>query len=64
MSGVSWRKSSYSQQGGACIEVAANLPTHIPVRDSKDPHGPALAFTPTAFTAFLAAIKDDTLHTT
>ena len=55
-----WFKSSYSSNGGACIEVAANLvATHrtVPVRDSKDPQGPALAFGTDAFTTFVQAVK-------
>ncbi|MEW1902989.1 MULTISPECIES: DUF397 domain-containing protein [unclassified Streptomyces] len=42
-----WYKSSYGSGGGECIEVATNLaPTHgtVPVRDSKQPAGPAPAF--------------------
>jgi hypothetical protein len=43
-----WRKSSRSGgNGGQCVEVACNLPGIVAVRDSKDPAGPALAFTPT-----------------
>ncbi|MFI1202931.1 DUF397 domain-containing protein [Streptomyces sp. NPDC020883] len=39
------RKSSYSNpDGGQCIEIADNHPALVPVRDSKDPHGPALVF--------------------
>ncbi|MFP8943775.1 DUF397 domain-containing protein [Streptomyces fenghuangensis] len=57
-----WRKSSYSNQdGGACVEVADNLPGTVPVRDSKNPHGPALAFAPDAWASFLTAVKDDRL---
>ncbi|MFD5000729.1 DUF397 domain-containing protein [Streptomyces buecherae] len=55
-----WFKSSYSNNGGACVEIAANLATAngtVPVRDSKDPHGPTLAFDTTAWTAFVAGIK-------
>ncbi|MFF0725706.1 DUF397 domain-containing protein [Streptomyces sp. NPDC004134] len=52
-----WRKSSYSHDnGGDCIEVATT-PTTVPVRDSKDPGGPHLAFTPAAWDAFVAAVK-------
>ncbi|GAA1243819.1 DUF397 domain-containing protein [Kitasatospora nipponensis] len=58
---LSWRKSSYSSDGGDCIEVASGLPDLAPVRDSKNPHGPALAFTTTAFTDFLTALKTGTL---
>ncbi|WP_329150719.1 DUF397 domain-containing protein [Streptomyces sp. NBC_01456] len=49
-----WRKSSYSgDEGGACVEVAAH-PTTIHVRDSKDPQGPHLDFSPRAWAAFTA----------
>ncbi|MYR70007.1 MULTISPECIES: DUF397 domain-containing protein, partial [unclassified Streptomyces] len=40
-----WFKSSYSNNGGDCIEVAVNLATSrgvVPVRDSKDPLSPVL----------------------
>jgi hypothetical protein len=44
-----WRKSSYSSaNGGACVEVARNLPGVVAVRDSKNLAGPALAVTPAA----------------
>ncbi|WP_333768282.1 DUF397 domain-containing protein, partial [Streptomyces sp. IBSBF 2435] len=50
---VSWQKSSYSgSQSDDCVEVAA-CPGTIHVRDSKDPHGPHLAFTPTEWSSFL-----------
>ncbi|ATL82952.1 DUF397 domain-containing protein [Streptomyces malaysiensis] len=55
-----WFKSSYSNNGGACIEVAANLVASrgvVPVRDSKDPHGPALMFEPTAWSSFVSAVR-------
>ncbi|SFJ82486.1 DUF397 domain-containing protein [Streptomyces pini] len=57
-----WRKSSYSNlNGGDCVEVADNLPGTVPVRDSKTPHGPALAFGPDAWASFLTAVKGDRL---
>lgn len=50
---VHWRKSSYSGNNGDCVEV--NLAADaVAVRDSKDPSGPALTFSPAAFRAFLA----------
>ncbi|KEF03390.1 MULTISPECIES: DUF397 domain-containing protein [Streptomyces] len=47
-----WFKSSYSGNGGQCIEVATNLVASrglVPVRDSKDPNGPVLTLHPTSF---------------
>ena len=53
-----WRKSSYSgSNGGDCVEVAAALPDAIAVRDSKDPDGPRLMFTPQDWAAFTATIR-------
>ncbi|MEV2216492.1 DUF397 domain-containing protein [Streptomyces sp. NPDC050997] len=53
-----WHKSTYSGgQGGDCLEVTHDhLPTLIPVRDSKNPSGPKLAFRPEAWAAFVAAL--------
>ena len=54
-----WRKSSYSgSNGGHCVEVARNLPGVVAVRDSKDPHGPALVFSQADWAAFMAALRD------
>ncbi|MFD4904778.1 DUF397 domain-containing protein [Kitasatospora purpeofusca] len=54
---TAWRKSSYSgSEGGNCIEVADDCTDAVPIRDSKDPHGPTLAFTTTAWSSFLTAI--------
>ncbi|MFF0413118.1 DUF397 domain-containing protein [Kitasatospora sp. NPDC004745] len=54
---TTWRKSTHSGQGGECIEVANGLPATVPVRDSKDPNGPALTFTADAWRSFLAAVR-------
>jgi hypothetical protein len=54
-----WRKSTFSSSnGGNCVEVARNLPGVVAVRDSKDPDGPALVFTPADWEAFTAGLKD------
>ncbi|MFD6042681.1 DUF397 domain-containing protein [Streptomyces koyangensis] len=55
-----WFKSSHSNNGGVCVEVAANLvPTHgiVPVRDSKNPSGPVLTVPAAAFSSFVAGVK-------
>ena len=54
-----WHKSSYSQGGGNCLEVAAGARAVVPVRDSKNPHGPKLVFRAEAWSSFLDAMKDD-----
>ncbi|MFE6686013.1 DUF397 domain-containing protein [Streptomyces sp. NPDC057743] len=58
-----WFKSSYSSNGGNCVEVAANVPGVVPVRDSKDPHGPALVFQPGAWSAFVSAVQGEEITT-
>ncbi|MFD4659352.1 DUF397 domain-containing protein [Kitasatospora sp. NPDC058444] len=53
-----WRKSSYSNgSGGNCIEVSDSLPGAVPVRDSKDPEGPALVFPAAAWQSFVTAVR-------
>ncbi|MGQ4514152.1 DUF397 domain-containing protein [Streptomyces sp. DW26H14] len=55
-----WTKSSYSNNGGNCVEVAANLAARhgiVPVRDTKNPTGPALTLPATAFTSFVTGVK-------
>jgi hypothetical protein len=53
-----WRKSSFSNgSGGACIEVARNLPGVVAVRDSKDPDGPKLIFTPDEWDGLLKGVR-------
>ncbi|MEH1016603.1 DUF397 domain-containing protein [Micromonospora sp. CPCC 206060] len=59
LTGAIWRKSTRSGGQGDCVEVADNLTGIVGVRDSKDPDGPALTFTPTAWTAFLDTVKRD-----
>lgn len=58
LTGASWHKSSHSSaNGGACVEVAGDGPEVVAVRDSKDPDGPALVFTPADWSAFIASLK-------
>ncbi|GAA3003391.1 hypothetical protein GCM10010519_39320 [Streptomyces lactacystinicus] len=59
LSGALWCKSSYSgDNAGECIEVAPGFPGLVPVRDSKDPGGPALVFAAAAWGSFVAAIRE------
>ncbi|MGA5224561.1 DUF397 domain-containing protein [Streptomyces koyangensis] len=56
----SWFKSSYSDNGGQCVEVATNLAAShgtVPVRDSKVLNGPALSVPAAAFSSFVEGVK-------
>ncbi|MFJ2864345.1 DUF397 domain-containing protein [Kitasatospora sp. NPDC087314] len=53
--GAKWRKSTYSNGGGGCIEVDDVHPGRV--RDSKDPQGPTLAFSAEGWESFVAAVR-------
>jgi hypothetical protein len=60
-----WTKSSYSDNGGNCVEVAANLATShgiVPVRDSKRTDGPVITLTTVTFSAFLTDVRAGGFH--
>ncbi|MEU4199415.1 DUF397 domain-containing protein [Streptomyces sp. NPDC045456] len=61
LTGVTWRKSTYSGGQGECLEIADGLPARslLPIRDSKRPGGPYLLFPAPAWAAFLTALKAD-----
>lgn len=50
-----YRKSSYSQQNGACVEIALTHDRAGRVRDSKNPNGPVLVVDIAAMVAMLKA---------
>ncbi|MFD8385333.1 DUF397 domain-containing protein [Streptomyces sp. NPDC059679] len=55
-----WIKSSYSSSsGGECVEFSRSFAASglAPVRDSKDPHGPALVFSAGGWSSFVSAVK-------
>lgn len=54
-----FKKSSYSNQIGECVEVARNVPGTVAVRDSKDLTGPVLRVTPAAWGAFVATVQTE-----
>ncbi|MFD7863381.1 Scr1 family TA system antitoxin-like transcriptional regulator [Streptomyces sp. NPDC059783] len=56
---AAWRTSSYSGQGGDCVEVADGVAGLVPVRDSKAVHGPVLAFSTVSWRPFVEAVKRD-----
>jgi len=56
LSGAQWRTSSYSGSNGNCVQVAVAAPV-IAVRDSADPDGPALGFTPDQWRTFTSTVK-------
>ncbi|MEU6332353.1 DUF397 domain-containing protein [Streptomyces sp. NPDC047049] len=59
LSTARWRKSSYSNpNGGSCVEIADGFPGLVPVRDSKNPHGPALLIPRAAWNTFVDSLKD------
>ncbi len=49
-----WKKSTRSSQSGQCLEWSTDdQEGMVSVRDSKDPDGPRLRFTPAEWSAFL-----------
>ncbi len=57
VTGIAWRKSSYSgDNGGACIEVGTLGPA-VAVRDSTHRNGPQLAFAANTWKTFTDQLK-------
>ncbi|MFE9094409.1 DUF397 domain-containing protein [Streptomyces sp. NPDC007264] len=58
LNSLRWRRSSYSNaNGGECVEVADDLPGVVPVRDSKNPHGPVIVVPAAVWDVFVDSLK-------
>ncbi|MEU8216089.1 DUF397 domain-containing protein [Micromonospora taraxaci] len=58
MTDARWHTATRSSNnGGDCVEVAANLPGRVLVRDSKDRDGGTLAFAPAAWSSFVDGVR-------
>lgn len=55
--GLDWRKAQLSVDNGQCVELA-RAGGMIAIRDSKDPAGPVLMYTPAEWRAFLTGAKN------
>jgi hypothetical protein len=53
-----WRKSSFSGNGGNCVEIGDDV-RRVLVRDTQDRTGPVLRFTVDAWRRFAAEVKTD-----
>jgi hypothetical protein len=57
LSRAAWRKSSFSNGSGACVEFARLSDGTVGVRDSKDPDGAILRFTDDEVRAFILGAR-------
>jgi len=58
MSPQGWQKSSYCQEGDACVHISASTtPTTIHLTESADPAQTVLTTAPAAFGALLETLK-------
>lgn len=55
---IAWVKSSLSYAFGNCVEVASLPGGQVGVRNSRDPHGSVLSFTPEEWIAFLGGARN------
>jgi Domain of unknown function (DUF397) len=56
-----WRRSRRSYGSGQCVEAAAWSGTRVDVRDSKNPRGAVLRFTPAQWNNFVAGVRSGAL---
>ena len=55
---ANWRKSSHSGAVGNCVELALLAGGETAVRNSRNPHGPALVYPGVDMNAFLTRVRD------
>jgi hypothetical protein len=54
-----WQKSPHSNPNGNCVEIASlEGGTRFAIRNSRDPDGPVLIYTPEEIDAFLRGVRD------
>src|SRR6185312_4639024 len=58
LDGVTWQKSRRSNPSGNCVECALLPNGDVAVRNSRDPEGPALIYTPAEIEAFILGVRD------
>jgi hypothetical protein len=58
LQGVTWQKSGRSGPNGNCVECAALPGGEVAMRNSRDPEGPALIYTPAEIEAFILGVRD------
>jgi hypothetical protein len=55
---VRWQKSRSSGSRGNCVEMARLPSGEVALRNSRDPHGPVLIYTPAEIEALIQGAKD------
>ena len=58
LEGVTLQKSGRSNPSGNCVECAALPDGSVAMRNSRDPEGAALIYTPAEIEAFLGGVRD------
>jgi hypothetical protein len=58
LEGAVWLKSQRSNSQGACVEIARIDAGIVAMRNSRDPHGPALICHRDAIVALMDALRD------